>query len=710
MLLLGQFGMAVGLICAIVAIITLLLGRSTDNKLTTRFGYYLTLASMAGITLATLVIIVGFYIKDYSIFYVVSNRSTDVSSLRWLYDLSGVWAGREGSLLFWAWLLTLFTGYVAWRGLHRLDKLTSMALMVLNVIITIFCVVLMIPGGPNNPFIATPAHMLVNGQLVGQGATLGMNPLLQHWAMILHPPTLFIGYAGLTVPFAFAMAALIVNDPSDKWVKRVDRITLFSWLFLGAGIGLGSVWAYVVLGWGGYWAWDPVENASVLPWFVGVGLIHSFTIYRRRDGFKRWAIMLSAVTFAMVILGTWITRSGLVQSVHAFAPDGLSAWLFGFMIWGSMLVALIGLLIRGSSFSDEESFEYLTSRDAAYYLTNVFMVMATVMIAFYTTSSWWSSIFLNNSLNYGAMTYESLARPVGLIFVFILAVCPLLSWGKTEGKAFLKKITMPVLFALGILALLVWEWLAVLRPTYYDMVAAGGDVAHNYLAFGQPMYDITTLLGFALSAFLITNTLALFVRGVRARMKKKGENALSALWSVLTKARSQSGGYIAHISIGIIVIGLIGSAMYVRDVAVLIPNEAGQTIEIADYTLTFQKIEEVQLANGDNELRTYFEVARDGRRVGTVAPSMTEFALQGQTRLNAKVVSEPLRDIFVVFQGMQDDQISMNVKINPLIWFVWVGFGLLLVGTMLAMWPKAKPRKVSDRVFDAHIVTDRDAR
>jgi len=690
MLLLGQIGMWIGLLSAAAAIVLFLVGRFTQNEDTSRFGYYATFASMFGITLSTLVIIVAFMVKDYTIMYVASNRATDVSALKWLYDFSAVWAGREGSLLFWAWLLVLFVAYVAWRGLRHRDELTNMALMVLNVIVVLFCVVLVIPEGPNNPFIATPAHMLVNGTLVGAGASMGMNPLLQHWAMILHPPTLFIGYAGLTVPFAYAMAALIINDSSARWVDRSDRITLFSWLFLGAGIGLGSVWAYVVLGWGGYWAWDPVENASVLPWFVGVGLIHSFTMYRIRDGFKRWAIFFSAVTFAMVILGTWITRSGLIQSVHAFPADRMSALLFGLMIWGPILAAIIGLAIRWNSLSGGDDFESLTSREAAYYLNNVFMFMATVVIAVMTTSSWWSGIFMENSINYNVMSYELLARPVGIIYLFILAACPLLSWGKTEGATFLKKIMWPSVAALAIMALLIWEWLAVLRPTYDDMVAQGGEIANTYLQFGQPMYDITTLLGFALSAFLITNTVALFARGVRGRMKARGENAFAALLAVLTKARSQSGGYIAHISIGIIVIGLVGSGMFVRDVNVMIDDVPGQTIDISDYTLTYQKYTDETLANGDGESTAYFDVTRDGKYVGVVKPSITYFATQGQTRLNARVVSEPLRDIFVVFQGMQDGQLSMNVKINPLIWFVWVGFGLLLAATALASWPKKK--------------------
>ncbi len=244
-----------------------------------------------------------------------------MSSLAWLYTLSALWAGREGSFMFWGWLLSLFAAWVAYKRAPFMDALSNMGLMVTNVVLVLFA------GGmlfstPNNPFKATDPGLLdAAGNLVGEAASWGMNPLLQHWAMILHPPTLFIGYAGLTIPFAFAVAAIIVNDGSDAWVKIVDRITIFSWLFLGAGIGLGSVWAYVVLGWGGYWGWDPVENASLLPWLTGVGLLHSFTIYRKRGGFKKWAIALASVTFALVILGTFITRSGIVQSVHAFQAD-----------------------------------------------------------------------------------------------------------------------------------------------------------------------------------------------------------------------------------------------------------------------------------------------------------------------------------------------------------------------------------------------------
>lgn len=692
MIMLGQIGLALSLIASVLAAVAFLWGRSMGKhgKGVTNAGYYMTFGVMAGLTLAIVLLVVAFFTKDYSIQYVASNHSTDSSSLAWLYQLSGLWAGREGSLLLWAWFMSLFGGYIAWKGIAHEEDLNAMALMVLNVIVALFTVA-MIFSDSNNPFIATPAEYLVNGQLVGMASSWGMNPLLQHWAMILHPPTLFLGYAGLTIPFAYAMATLICNDSSDRWIKLSDRMTIFSWLFLGAGIGLGAIWAYVVLGWGGYWAWDPVENASILPWFVGVAMIHSFTMYRRRDGFKRWAIMTSAITFAMVVLGTFITRSGIVQSVHAFEKDNLSLWLFLFIIFGSVLVAVIGLAVRWKEFSSDDDFESLTGREAAYYFNNVLMSVASVIIAYMTVSSALPKWLPFGGQSLGATAYELLARPVGLLYLFILAVCPVLSWAKTSGSDFWKRIKWPLVAAVVLFAALMVEWAVTLKPVYADMVAAGGEGAKTFLNWGSPViYHGIAILGFLLSSFVICNTAALFVRGVKARREATGEGIGTALYSVFFKARTQSGGYLSHIAIGIMVIGLIGSTMYVRDLSTNIIDKQGETIVMKDYTLTYQGLEEQAKDNGDVDAVATFDVSRNGKPVGTVKPSMTTFATQGQTRLNAVVLSEPLRDIFVVFQGKTGDQISMDVKINPLIWFVWIGFALLLAATALASWPKKK--------------------
>ncbi|MHB1341024.1 MAG: heme lyase CcmF/NrfE family subunit [Coriobacteriia bacterium] len=649
-------------------------------------GYLATFIAAGALTVANLIIVAGFFGNDFSLMYVVENHSTDVSSLAWLYKLSGLWAGREGSLLFWAWLLSLFAAWIAYRRMDITDRLSNMGLAITNLILALFTAGMML-SGPNNPFKASPAEWLgPNGELLVDAA---MNPLLQHWAMILHPPTLFIGYAGLTIPFAFAIAALIVNDGSDAWVKIVDRITVFSWLFLGAGIGLGSVWAYVVLGWGGYWAWDPVENASLLPWLTGVGLIHSFTIYRRRDGFKRWTVMNAAVTFALVILGTFITRSGVVQSVHAFEKDPVSLVLFLTMIIGAVVAAAIGLWYRWDTFAGNDEFESFTSKEAAYYFNNVIMMLGGLLVAYLTVSSALPSWLPFGGQSMSATAYNLIARPLGVLYAFIIAVCPILVWRKTDGATFWNRVKTPLIGAVVLFALLAVEWWFNLRPIYSAMVTEGGTNAKAFLAYGpEAIYSAIALLGLAAASLIISNTVWLFIDGTRKRAAARSEGYLAALGSILLKARTQSGGYLAHIGMGIILIGLVGSAMYVRDVRAVVADQPGATFTVSDYTFTYKESKDIQQVNGDTKSTAVFGVSRNGRQLGDITPGQTQFAQQGQSRRDASVLSEPLRDVFVVWEGTQNGQLSMNVKINPLISFAWGGFALLMIGAALAAWPK----------------------
>ncbi len=648
-------------------------------------GYLATFIAAGALTIANLVIVAAFFSNDFSLMYVAENHSTDVSSLAWLYKLSGLWAGREGSLLFWAWLLALFAAWIAYRRMDVMDRLSNMGLAVTNVILALFAAGMML-SEPNNPFKASPAEWLgPNGELL---VSTAMNPLLQHWAMILHPPTLFIGYAGLTIPFAFAIAALIINDGSDAWVRIVDRITVFSWLFLGAGIGLGSVWAYVVLGWGGYWAWDPVENASLLPWLTGVGLIHSFTVYRRRGGFKRWTVMNAAVTFALVILGTFITRSGVVQSVHAFEKDPVSLVLFLTMIIGAVVAAAMGLWYRWDTFAGNDEFESLTSKEAAYYFNNVIMLVAALIVAYLTVSSALPAWLPFGGQSMSATAYNLLARPLGVLYALIIAVCPILMWRKTDGPTFWSRIRTPLVGAGVLLALLGLEWWLNLRPVYSAMVAQGGTNAQGFVAFGpEVVYSTIALFGLAAASLIISNTTWLFIDGTRKRAAAKNEDVFTAFGNILMKARTQSGGYLAHIGMGVILIGLVGSSMYVRDVRTVVADKPGATFAVSDYTFTYKVTEDVQQANGDMKSLAVFGVSRNGRQLGDITPGRTQFARQDQTRLDASVMSEPLRDIFVVWEGTQGGQLSMNVKINPLIGFAWGGFALLLLGAALAAWP-----------------------
>jgi cytochrome c-type biogenesis protein CcmF len=566
----------------------------------------------------------------------------------------------------------MFAAYIAYKRMSITDELSNMSLAVLNFVQIFFLVALFIPL--NNPFKLSPDSWIgPGGELLIRG---GMNPLLQHWAMTLHPPTLFVGYAGLAVPFAFAIGALIVNDSSKLWVEIVDRITVFSWLFLGIGIGLGAIWAYVVLGWGGYWAWDPVENASLLPWLTGVGLLHSYTVYRRRGGFKKWAVMMAVFSFVFVLLGTFITRSGVVQSVHAFQQDELSFWWFLAMMVGSVFAGLYGIVVRSESFKGADEFDSLTSKESSYYFNNVLMLVAAVVVAALTLSPAFGG------KTYGPATYDAIARPVGILYVFIMAVCPLLMWRKTDGTLFWSKIKWPLLATGVITAALTYLWWTMLWPIHLFTNPNANpltSVTHTYEA----------LIAFAVGALAVSVASSLFIVGARKRAEAKGEGFFKSLFHIITRARTQSGGYLTHLGMGIIIIGLVGSSMFVKDVRVSIDGQPGAEFEVGGFTFVFQGVEEQTLPNQDQVTRLNFDVYRDGQLTGTATPGQVQYFRQDQTRLDVSVIVEPLRDIFVVFEGTdQAGQIQMNVKINPLISWVWFGFAVTILGTGIAMWPR----------------------
>jgi cytochrome c-type biogenesis protein CcmF len=675
---LGNLLLWATLIAAAASVVLLFVGRSrgkTEGEGATNTAYLLTFGVLGTLTVSVAILLAAFFREDFAFQYVAENHSTDVSNLLWLYKISGVWAGREGSLLFWAWLVAIFGAYIAWRRMSKTDELSNMSLAVFNVVQVFFAFALIVPL--NNPFKVTPAQWLgPNGELL---VALGMNPLLQHWAMILHPPTLFVGYAGLVAPFAFAIGALIVGDGSKTWVTIVDRITVFAWLFLGIGIGLGAIWAYVVLGWGGYWAWDPVENASLLPWLTGVGLLHSFTAYRRRGAFKKWAVVMATATFVFVILGTFITRSGVVQSVHAFQRDMWSLGIFLAMMVTAAVAAAVGLYVRNKEFSGADEFESLTSKEASYYFNNVIMLLAAILVAAITLAPTFGLP------TYGPDTYDAIAHPVGILYVAVMAVCPLLSWRKTEGPLFWSKIKWPLLSAAIVSVPLLWIWYNNLNP----VLQANGPMAATQTPTLVTIYAISGLI---VGALAVTVSTYLFIEGARRRSQAKDESFGSALWKNITQVRTASGGYLTHLGIGIILIGLVGSAMFVNEVLTTVADEPGAQFQVDEYTFTYNGFDEQQLANGDLVFATEFAVSRNGTPVGEVAPGQIQFAQQQQTKLNAAVLVEPLQDVFVVFQGSQDGLLSMQVKINPLISWVWVGFVFTIIGTALASWPRKQPQ------------------
>ena len=683
-------------------------------------GRIASLVSLAALTVCCGILVYGFMTGDTSIKYVVQYHSDASGDLAWLYRLSGLWAGRQGSLLFWAWLIAAFNAVVALRDLKSLKALDNMALLVGQIVMLAFVGVLLFSEN-NMPFTATPSQYFnAAGELQGAATMWGMNALLEHWAMSIHPPTLFVGYAGLTIPFAYAIAALIVNDPSKEWVVRSQRYALFSWLFLGIGIGLGAVWAYVVLGWGGYWGWDPVENASLLSWLLGVALIHSFTVYRQRGAFKRWGVMCACLTFAFVIVGTFISRSGIVQSVHAFEGDPVSLALFGALIACSVLAGLVGLAVRWKSFGAAseggDDVENMLSKDAAYYFNNVIMVVFTILLAYMTVSSALPSWMPFGGESLTAGTYNTIARPLGIVYLFILAVCPLLSWGKTEGAQFWRRARVPGICALVLYAVLMTYFFMYLLPSYNAMIDAGGTSAEGLLEQGPPWYyNGLAVVGFLVASLLFFNALFLIGRGARNYARSHKTNVLAGFAGLFRGHASTYGGFIAHVAMAVILVGLIGSSMYVTEKVEYLPyDEETDTVSedftIQDFTLKYTG-NSIELQDNDDDIvyQLDFDVYRGGEYVGQVHPSVQVVQSTQQQKLNAGVIGFPLEDLFVVYKGVNNDgDFAMDVRVNPLITPVWIGFGLLMVGITLALVGRRSPKKATVTNQSGDVADDAD--
>lgn len=650
-----------------------------------KLGHLLTFGVFGFTTLAIVLLATAFLSENWALQYVIMNHPTTTGAWAWLYRLSGVWAGREGSLLFWEWILAIYAAFIAGKFMKSDSRLGSTGLAILNFVQLFFLAALFIDT--NNPFQPAPAGMVdpATGALLTSAA---MNPLLQTWAMVLHPPTLFVGYAGLAVPFAFGLAALITGDVSKKWVVLTDRITVFSWLLLGIGIGLGSVWAYYELAFGGYWAWDPVENASLLPWLTGVGLVHSMTVYRRREGFRMWTFMMAAITFVFVLLGTFITRSGIVQSVHAFQEDPLSFWLFLIMMVGSLAVMGAGVIMRRDKLTSEaDGFEKIMSKEGSYYFNNVLMLISAVLVAYMTMSSAFPQWMPLGGQSIKPPSYDALARPLGIFYILIMTLCPILAWGGGDWKKLWEKAKGPVIVGTPIAAAFIAIYAFAMLP-FYTPTGTTAEWWHHFLA----------LSGVLVAAYAIGLPLWLFFDGARKRAAAKGESFGAALGWIITRARTQSGGYLTHLGMGIILIGLVGSTMFVRTYNAQIPQEPGATFEAEGYTFAFESLATTQEnvpvggTQGDTVYTLNLDVLRDGSKIDELHPQMRfpqQLAQQRQSTQHVSLRSELFKDIFISFSGVgEDNQAVVTIKFFPLQWWVWVGFIVIILGSGLAAWPK----------------------
>ena len=640
------------------------------------------IASFIAVTAAAFALIWSVFTNDFSITYIMehSNRA-----LPGPYKFSALWSGQEGSLLLWAWLLATY-GFVL-RLTHKTDvKLYAYAGTILAGIQVFFLAILNF---------AAPPFALFNGPLPDDGN--GLNPLLQYPEMVIHPPMLYLGYVGFSVPFAFALGALMMRYPGEKWIKVTRAWTMVTWLFLTCGIFLGMHWAYAVLGWGGYWGWDPVENASFMPWLTGTAFLHSVMMQEKKGMMKSWNVWLIFTTFLLTLLGTLLTRAGLVSSVHAFAQSSIGYWFMIFM--GIVLaVCVFTYILQHSHLRSEQQVESLVSRESSFLFNNLVLLTACFVILWGTLFPILSEYVEGSKVTVGAPFYNRVAIPIGLFLLFLTGVGPLLPWRATSFRSIKRNFILPVVA--------LWSTVIVCLAVGVRPWKDGSLDQGNFYA----------LVAFALCAAVFTAIISEFLRGAAVIAKQTGRNLFAATYLLTRRNTRRYGGYIIHIGVVIIVIGLAGAAfnrseekeMALHDKLAIGPyilESVGATQDSnANYNTEFA------LLNVTENGKQATEWTHDGWRIFQqplqMSPEKRVYLSSGQPQTMVAIHSVISWDLYVVYEGTNPDTGQPIIKafLNPLVSWIWAGLVIIVFGTGIALVPSLTPATASLRVPVAHAV------
>jgi cytochrome c-type biogenesis protein CcmF len=613
------------------------------------------IAGFVAITGTAFALIWAVFTNDFSITYIMehSNRALPAA-----YKFSALWSGQEGSLLLWAWLLGIY-GFVL-RLTHKTDvKLYAYAGTILAGIQVFFLLVLNF---------AAPPFALLKGAIPDDGN--GLNPLLQYPEMVIHPPMLYLGYVGFSVPFAFALGALMMRYPGEKWIKVTRAWTMVTWLFLTAGIFLGMHWAYAVLGWGGYWGWDPVENASFMPWLTGTAFLHSVMMQEKRGMMKSWNVWLIFSTFLLTMLGTLLTRAGLVSSVHAFAQSSIGTWFLVFM--GIVLaVCIFTYVLQRSHLKSEHQMESLVSRESSFLFNNLVLLTACFVILWGTLFPILSEYVVGNKVTVGAPFYNRVAIPIGLFLLFLTGVGPLLPWRATSFRAIRRNFVLPVIA--------LWATVIVCFAVGVNPWKDG--------AFSQGSFY--AVVSFAVSAAVLTAILSEFLRGAGVISRQTGRNLAVATWLLTRRNTRRYGGYIIHIGVVIVVVGLAGAAFNTSE-----EKELGlhDKLLIGPYTLECIGFTQDSNPNFNSEY-AMLDVYKDGKKQFQMTPEKRVYLASEQPQTMVAIHSLPSWDLYVVYEGTNPDTSQPIIKafLNPLVGWIWAGLVILIFGTFVALVPSVRP-------------------
>jgi cytochrome c-type biogenesis protein CcmF len=607
------------------------------------------IATFAVVLLAAVVLVIAAFQNDFSIAYIFHHSNRDLPAP---YKFATLWSGQEGSLLFWSLLLAAY-GLVL-RLRYRTDpRLFAYASMVIAAVQVFFLLLLNFAAHP---------FAIMQGSLPTDGN--GLNPLLQYPEMVIHPPMLYLGYVGFTVPFAFALGALIMRYPGEKWIHITRRWTMVTWGFLTCGIFLGAHWAYSVLGWGGYWGWDPVENASLMPWLTGTAFLHSVMMQEKRGMLKTWNMWLIFATFGLSIFGTFLTRSGVVSSVHAFAQSSIGDWFVAFLAL-IFAVCVLFYVKNRSHLRSEHKLESLVSRESSFLFNNLLLLVACFTVLWGTLFPVLSEWVQGNKVTVGPPFFNRVNIPVALLLLLLTAVGPLLAWRRTSTESLKRNFMWPAIGALGVGVLLI--------------------------AFGmRPWTDASyfySLMTIMLSVLVALTVVSEFVRGGRVIAGHSGQNLLSSMVQLAHRNTRRYGGYVVHFGVIVVMIGFAGSA-FNRDAEK--EMGFGDKMTIGPYTLVCQSYTQDDNPNYGSEWAV-LNVFKNGKQIATLNPERRFYKASQQTSTIVANRSTPLEDLYLVYEGQNQDTGRPIIKahLNPLVMWIWVGVWIIIAGTMLAMFPNA---------------------
>jgi len=721
----GHFALFLALVCSAWAATSAWLSTISRGKGLQRSAERGLLAAFALVVLSVVALEYGFVTNDFRLDAVYHYSSV---SQPLPYKISALWGGQAGSLLLWALMLSSMSALVVLTNRHKNRAMMPWIVHVLAIVLTFFLVL--------TNFIASPFE---TGPLRADG--VGLNPQLKNYWMMIHPPTLYLGYVGFTVPFAFGIAALVTRRTGDIWFRTTRRWTLFSWFFLGIGILMGSYWAYIELGWGGYWAWDPVENASLMPWLTGTAFLHSVMLQEKKGMMKVWNMTLIILTFCLAIFGTFLTRSGIISSVHSFATSNIGpafAWFLGITFFGSLVL----LVLRLDDLKSEARMESVLSREASFLFNNMMLVGIAATVLLLTTFPLISEAATGRKVTMGPPIFNLVNIPWALTLLFLVGVGPLIAWRKATAENFRRNFLVPGLVGVWSLVLfLVVEgraavdaFLGVFRALFAGNFAG---VFDSIKAFYPP-------LCFAIAGFVIATVVLEFWRGVRARRHQYGEGAALAFSRLVWRNKRRWGGYVVHLGFVVICIGVAASSAYRKEAVELLSPKG--TLKLDGYAMTYDgfrlealddyvaavtevsvwqdgrfvaRLEAQQRANPNMlypELRAEFLRAKSLRGGD---PAAYKAAVQGLYTLMSRLegqagrevktpstevaihksfaLTAPQRfgeDFYVTPLGVDPftGQANFRVFVNPMVNFLWFGGFILCLGAGLCVFPDTRER------------------